>query len=340
MQTVETINFNDVLQSRRYDPDFVPPLENTVFSIQGQTIGNLQSFIVFGGLPKTGKSRFFMAALSTVITKNPMFTMQLNLPIDRPKVALFDTESSQFDFYKNIDQLKKFSNVDRIPDNIEAFCTRQDSPKMQKRLINEYLKSSPETSVLIIDGLLDIVNNYNDEKECRELIVWLKKITTEKNILLMTVLHTGKDGTQRLGHIGANTDRWAQSTLNIKKEVNENDNTQSKYILEPKFLRSSAGFNPIEIAYNKNFDSWEQINTIEISSKNHWKFYDNIKNQQKLDLIFIGNKRYNYEETIKRIKEIEHRGLNYCKDYFKFLKDNNFINQDINGFWYDNRKLF
>jgi hypothetical protein len=340
MQPETKIDFIDILRSRQYDPDFIPPPENTVFRIQGETIGNLQSFIVFSGLPKAGKSRFFMAALASSITGNSIFSMHIDPPKNRPKIALFDTESSQYDFYRNIDQLKKFAGVQRLPDNIDAFCTRQDGPKMQRKLISEYLKQSPETSVLVVDGLLDMVMNYNDERECRELIVWLKRITTERNILLMSVLHTGKDGTQRLGHLGANTDRWAQSTLSIEKETDENDNSKSKYILKSKFLRSSVGIQPVEIQYNKISDGWEMINGHQMESKNHWKFYSKIKHNEKMDQIFPDGIRMNYETAIKRIQDVEHRGQNYSKDYFKYLKESDWIIQDINGLWHDNRIIF
>lgn len=340
MDIIKTIDFNEILRSRQYDPDFIPPPENTVFRIQGETIGNLQSFIVFSGLPKAGKSRFFMAALASAITRQSIFSMHIDPPKNRPKIALFDTESSQFDFYRNIEQLKNFAGVDRLPDSIEAFCTRQDGPKMQKKLISEYLKQSPETSVLVVDGLLDMVMNYNDERECRELIIWLKRITTERNILLMAVLHTGKDGTQRLGHLGANTDRWAQSTLSIEKETDENDNSKSKYVLKSKFLRSSAGIQPVEIQYNKMTDNWQMINEHEMIEKNHWKFYSKIKHHEKMDLFFPSGIRLNYENAIKRIQEIEHRGQNYSKDYFKYLKESDLIAQDINGLWFDNRIIF
>ena len=211
---------------------------------------------------------------------------------------------------------------------------------MQKKLISEYLNLNPETSVLIIDGLLDVVMNYNDEKECRELIIWLKKLTTERNILLMAVLHTGKDGTQRLGHLGANTDRWAQSTLTIEKEIDENDNLQSKYVLKSKFLRSSAGITPIEIQYNKFSDNWEMINEHVLIEKNHWKFYNKFKHNEKIDLLFKIESRLNYESAIKQLQVIEKRGQNYCKEYFKYLKENELIKQDVNGFWYDNRLFF
>ena len=340
MQVNNNIDFSQLLSSRKYNPEFTPPPDATAFRVQGEPVGNLGSFIVFSGLPKAGKSRFFMAAIGSAITKREIFTMTLTPPKERPRIAIFDTESSQSDFYKNIDQLKNFAGVNRLPDNIDAYCTRQDEPHTQIKLINQYCNQCPETSVLIIDGLLDLVMNYNDETESRQLINWLKKLTTEKNILVMSVLHTGKDGTQRLGHLGANTDRWAQSTLSVRKEANENNPQKSKYILEAKFLRSSAGFTPVEIEYNETAANWVMINGGEVQSKNHWKFYTQSKHAEKIELLFMADSMLSYDRAIERLKEVEHRGTNYAKEYFKYLKENELITQNLNGLWFNSKNLF
>lgn len=326
-------DFKAILSSRAYDPDFTPPAENILFSIQGETIGSLENFIVFSGLAKQGKSLFLTAAISSAITQSEIFTMQLRPDKIRPKIAYFDTESGVNDFYKHIDRIKFFSQVKRLPDFIYPYCTRPDSPKMQKRLILEHFNNNPDTSVLIIDGLLDLCMNYNDEVETRQLINWLKKISVEFKVLIITVLHTTKDGGQRLGHLGANTDRWAQSTLNVKKE---NDT----FICESKYLRSSAGFTQIEIKFDKGINRFIQLNAGEVQSNTHFKYSSQDQHNKKLNQFFDGYNLYTYDEFITRIKEIEKRGTNYAKEYFKYLKDQDFIKQNINGLWHDNRKLF
>ena len=107
----------------------------------------------------------------------------------------------------------------------------------------EYLKNNPECSILCVDGFLDLCFNYNDEVETRKLTNWFKKITKEFNIMLLGVLHLGKSGGQEtLGHLGSNTDRWANSTLIVEKDKQNN-----QYVLKPKFLRSAGDFEPIAI---------------------------------------------------------------------------------------------
>ena len=82
------------------------------------------------------------------------------------------------------------------------------------------------------------------------------KITKEFDITLIGVLHTGKGNNETLGHLGSNTDRWANSTLIVEK-----DKVTKQHILKPKFLRSDSDFDPVAIV---NYDGkWMQQHYIE-----------------------------------------------------------------------------
>jgi hypothetical protein len=120
------------------------------------------------------------------------------------------------------------------------------------RYIEEYLKAFPDCAIMVLDGLLDLILNYNSEEECRILIQFIKRITAQFNILLVTVLHLGKKDKETLGHLGSASDRYAQSTLIIEK-----DKDQQTYNLSPKFMRSDADFETVSI---KNFQGvWHEV---------------------------------------------------------------------------------
>lgn len=244
----------DKLKARRYDPNQAPTPEPVVMTIQGKTIGTLSNYIVFSGQAKAGKSTFLSAAISSAFVPPFQDTLGIKItpPPGRPVVAYFDTESSRFDFYRQMQRVKDFAGKPMHPRDLHAFTTREDSPKTIRGLIFEYLAQNPQCSVLLVDGFLDLCLNYNDEVETRLLTNWFKRITKEFNILLIGVLHLSKGGGETLGHLGSNTDRWAQSTLIVEK------NKETKqFILKPKFLRSADDFEPIALM---NFDGkWQQV---------------------------------------------------------------------------------
>lgn len=240
------------LETRRYNPDYTPPPDLKTLIIRGKLVGSLGNFVCFSGLPKTGKSTYMSALISSAIHPGEFFNIKLNLPDGRKRICYLDTESSIHDNYRQIERIKKMTTYKRLPPNFDSFLLREDGHNMIKHYINEYLKSTPDCSVLIIDGLLDLIINYNDETECRSVIQFLKTITAKFNILVVTVLHLGKKDKETLGHLGSASDRYAQSTLIIEK----NKELQS-FNLSSKFMRSDMDFEPVSI---KNFDGlWMEV---------------------------------------------------------------------------------
>lgn len=240
------MDFKTILQQRKFVDGQPLPTQQVLLRIDDKIIGTRQNFIIISGAPKTGKSTYTAALIASAINKgsHEVFKIKLQPSKDRKNVAYFDTESSQYDFHKQIDRIKKFANINVLPKNFNAFNFREDSPHTIKALIETYLHSNLDCSVIIIDGILDLLMNYNDETESRNLIIWLKNITKIFDILVIGILHTGKSSNETLGHLGSNTDRWAQSTVLVQRNK-ETD----QLVLSAKFLRSDADFQPIAIQY-------------------------------------------------------------------------------------------
>ena len=250
-----TATTKEILQLRKYNRHKVPKQQHIAFTIQNKCIAQLGSYCVFTGLAKSGKSTFISAAIGSAYLPSYQdnFSIKLHLPKERQKIGYFDTESSEYDFYRQIDKIKQFCFKSTLPDNIDAFNTREDPPKVIRALILEYLQNTPDCSILVIDGFLDLIFDFNDVIETRMLTNWFKKITKQFNIMLIGVLHQGKSGNnETLGHLGSNTDRWANSTLIVEK-----DKQTKQFILKPKYLRSTDDFDPVAIS---NFNgSWTQV---------------------------------------------------------------------------------
>lgn len=300
------------LKQREYDRSKILEQEQILFEINGENIGSIGNFITFSGLPKSGKSLFLSATLASTLLHHPIFSIELKPAANRPIIGYFDTEQTEHDFYRHIDRIKKFSGKDILPETLKLYRTREDSAKMNLKLIKQFLEDTPQCSVLFIDGLLDLIINYNDETESRKLIQWLKTITQRHNILVVTVLHTSKSGEQRLGHLGAGVDRYSQSVLEVVKD-------KQQYILKQKFLRSSIGFDDIIIQYSKETGNYIQTSMEETSPFYNWQ------------TLFDNNRRLTYAELVTGLKQITNKGDNYCKRMITELKQNKEIEQDKKG---------
>jgi len=261
---------NEVYQqllSRKYDPDYIPPLDFKTVTIKNKTVATLQNFLVLSGLPKTGKSLFLSAFIASALHPSEFFNIKINFPDNRRRICYIDTESSSYDFYRQMERIKKFISLNRMPENLDAFAVREDHHVKIMQYIEQYLLNTSECAVLVIDGLLDLIANFNSEEESKSLIQWIKRITKQYNCLIITVIHLGKKDNQTLGHLGSMADRYAQSTLLIEK-----DKEQQCFTLSSKFMRSDEDFDPISIKYmNGNYHEYNYQKSSEQEIKEKYK---------------------------------------------------------------------
>ncbi len=220
-----------ILNSISAKDNYIPSPEDIIFEIENSLIGTLGNFVVFSGLPKTGKSTFINAAIASSFSDEYwIFKHRIKKGIS---IGYFDTESAQPDFYNNRDRIKFMAKKETLSPSIKMFASREYDPAMTKILIECYIQTSG-CKVILIDGLLDIINNFNDERESRDVIQWLKLMTGKYNILIIGVIHLGKKDNHTLGHFGSMLDRYAQSTLEVSRDFENNI-----YSIKPKYLRSA-----------------------------------------------------------------------------------------------------
>ena len=301
----------ELLALRKFNPKKQIEPERVVYKIRGEVIGCLQSLVVFTGIPKSGKSTFLAATVASGLIPGEVFSMDLITPTERKRICYIDTESSDFDFYKQIERIKNFAGLKGYSTLLDAFCCREDEPPAMIEAITHYLQCKPDCSVLILDGLLDMLFDYNDIKESKRLINWIKQITKNFNILVIGVLHTGKKGENTLGHLGAMADRLVQSSVKI-----ERNKEAGTFDLSPAFLRSAYDFEPVRLQ-NIN-GTWYQIDAPEPepTKKRTYKDYSPTEHQYLIGQIIpaIGT---TYAELVQEIKEHEAVGDNAAKALVK-----------------------
>ena len=231
-----------LLEDRKYIDGYIPKDEQIVLKIHDKRVGTINNIVTLSGLAKAGKSSFLSSIIASAYSwDNKVFGISLTPTSERPCICLIDTESSEWDFYANLSRIKNFAKIDKFPPTFNAFSCREDDPATIRLLIETYLQAFP-CSVIIIDGTLDILSNFNDEVESKKAVQWLKMITKKYNCLCISVIHLARKESQLLGHFGAMLERYSQSVLEVAKD------RETKIMeLKAKFMRSDADFNTIAI---------------------------------------------------------------------------------------------
>ncbi len=273
---------------------------------------------------KAGKSTYIAALIASAFSTFDIFTMKLHLPVDRRKICYFDTESSDYDFYRQIGKIKHFSELQQLPDYFNAFQVREDGSGLIRRMVERYLELNADCSILIIDGLLDLLNDANDLRESSLLTKWLKKITKIHNILIVTVLHQSKSNLTTTGHIGSASDRYAQSTLDIIKEKDK-----STYVLTSRFMRSDSDFEPVTLM---NFNGIFQQVQNETAAPVQGKKASDLDEMESRRLCYqIVTIPMLYNNIVDEIIERTAQGKIYAKNLAKIWINNNYIVKDQNN---------
>lgn len=246
-------DYKRLLDKSRFDPTAEVQPDEILFSIGNSIVGTAGNFITLSGLPKAGKSTFISAIAGSWLGSREVFTFKAFN--NGKKIAIFDTEQTNYDFFRTITRIKKLAKKADIFDNLDCYLLRESSAIEIVNIIAVYLKTNQDKiGIVVIDGILDCLDSFNDESQSKKLIRLLKRWASKCNCLIITVLHTSKQTGQTLGHYGSMSDRYSQSTLTIEKSK------QGTFVCSPKFLRSAADFSPVEIMYNEKLNNYEHIN--------------------------------------------------------------------------------
>lgn len=252
---MQKLSLSDILQQCRIDASTPIPNDKIYFVIENKCIGSTGNFVSLVGAAKSGKSNFISAIIAAGISKREIFGINILTynSENKYRICLFDTEQSSFDFQTKARNIARLAKTDNIYKNLDVFSLVEQNSRTILKLMHVYLTQTPDCAVLILDGLLDAIENMNNEIEAKQVIKYIRKLAKKHDVLIITVLHLSKKDKMSIGHIGSSSDRYAQSTLEVEKTKEGN------FILSPKLLRSAGWFEPIELCYDENNKSFIQL---------------------------------------------------------------------------------
>jgi hypothetical protein len=332
---VKNDQMRELLLSRLYNPHDEPPEEQVIFRIQFQNIGSLGNFSLLTGLPKAGKGKYISGFTAAGITRQETFGMSVKLPEGKTRISYWDTEQSKHDHHKMMKLIKQLSDCEDFPDSFNAFHCRRDSAQQIMDMIKYYLTLYPDTGIVIIDGLLDMIDSFNDERQSKLLVNFLKEITDVYNLFVLAVLHRSKSVDKSMGHLGSAADRAAQSVLVVEK----NKETK-RYILKAEYLRNGDDFTPLEIFYNPQLSIWQQgdYTPQETPVKRSGSYqaspreYDEEQHRANSVRIFLQGQYQDYKTIIENIRVIYAVGDRWARQCLSFLLERGHVFKSEQGY--------
>ena len=228
-------------------PIEAPPV---IIDIQGKTILTKGNYCTISGKPKAGKSAYIAGIIAGAITGKNM--LGINTRIDAGKnIVHLDTEQGEYEYYQHINQVKQIAGINTIPGNLLSYRLRGIKAEQIRQALTS-IAEDKKTGLIIIDGLLDTIIDFNDLHECRMITDILRDTTERNKIGIVCIIHQSKSTNYTIGHLGSFADRFSQSVIEVVKGEKEPVST-----MQPVLLRSAPGFEPIHIQYHLSNQCWQ-----------------------------------------------------------------------------------
>lgn len=201
--------------------DEIPAEVNTL------NIGGVQTFAREGlhfikAKSKQGKSSALKILESVYISQQGRWGKIARITDAPLKVRHIDTEQKPYDtlcFKRQVFHLAQSTEED-AGENYGIINMRNVVDNDVKKLLIETLVREEKPDVLVIDGIVDLINNFNEIDESKELIFWLMHLADEYRVVLFCVLHTNKSAVDHnmRGHLGTMSEQKCDTTTECEKD--------------------------------------------------------------------------------------------------------------------------
>lgn len=187
----------------------------TPLVVQGDKIlvsrGNLATII--------GKPKAFKTFLNSAIISGFLEDTTLSLSGTGGKCLHIDTEQSKA--HCNVVQRRIYKlcgwNLHQINPSLIMLSLRELNAEDRLKTTLEAI-SALHPDLVIIDGIRDLVKDFNDLKESAEIVGLLMKVSTQVNCGIISVLHQNKSDNNARGHLGSELCNKAETVLQVVKE--------------------------------------------------------------------------------------------------------------------------
>ena len=249
MRSLEEINAEEL---RQYwlDPEQEYPEPHYLYEYNGVAFSPLGGIQAISGQKKNGKTfvlaQLMAAALGTGTERVTQYLGGLRTNADtvewlghEPKVLYCDTEMEQLNTAKVLRRVHWLCGWDMKQRSDRFFVLwLREVPKTEHRTANKerwrLIKNAIEQTspdIVFIDGLRDLVNDFNDNSESSAIVGEMMSLASQKNICIWNVLHynprpSNDDESKMRGHLGTELGNKVSDTfVSIKKKDNEGNVT-------------------------------------------------------------------------------------------------------------------
>lgn len=184
-----------------------------------------KSLSLLQGKQKTKKTTVLAIAVASMLRENERDeeTVFFSAP-ENGTVLFIDTEMGESYGARQMNLVLKIAGVDTSERLI--YCDfRELTPKERMEAIKAGIECTPNIKLVVIDGVVDLLNDFMDAKEGHLAVTELLKLCSFYNIHITVVLHQNKADKNARAHIGTISSQKCE--IEISTEIDPDDRNQS-----------------------------------------------------------------------------------------------------------------
>ena len=215
-QTKEQLR--QVLRETRIRTDTEVPPEEYSVEVDGKGIFALRDIHAVKAKQKAGKTTALKVFIAALLLGEIFRVKSL---LEMPRIVFFDTEQNRTDTKLILEDVAQMTGLS--PEVIDSQVSLHSLRRIDQNQLLPLLEVALEDEkpqVVMLDGIVEFVESFNDETESKRLIKDLLKLSDQYNCAIVCVLHTNKadeDHNMR-GHLGTMLAQKAATVLECKKE--------------------------------------------------------------------------------------------------------------------------
>lgn len=202
--------------------DFTEPYKPPQWTLShnGVPFANLGELHVITGKSGHGKTSFMSMIMAAILRGEYCgLRYELKETIPKPVVLYLDTEQGKDDSIAIKNRVCTLAGLDyRKPQEQFKFLRMRDTETALQRW-RQILKAVYETkpNIIFMDGMLDIVKDYNSTEECPPIVRKFMKLADEYHASIWCVLHENPTFEKMVGTLGSVLERKVTEAFAVRK---------------------------------------------------------------------------------------------------------------------------
>jgi RecA-family ATPase len=282
-------------------PETPPP----VISYSGIPILSTGGLCQLTGKQKTGKTGILMSIIAGCFADTDTFGLTISSCPSDKYVMYFNTELSYEDLYEfYLSVLNRIDSNEDLPNLVFVDLKPHILSSSKVKQLKEIVKDAENIHLLIIDGIVDLCNDFNSIPESTKTLEFINEIIVNYECPIITTLHQNPNSnadSKSRGHLGTFLSQKVNSTM-ITKKTKSGD--KENFYLTLTDLRKGFIANDIPFQFNKELGYHTSLGSLNIK-----EFMNTTRSSEELKTFIQTVSKVGRNKALDIIKDYEDRGI-------------------------------